>query len=74
MKAPVSFIIPTRNEERNIREAIESVIDWAGEVFVLDSYSDDRTVKLVGEAVHAGGVLPQTLNLYMRFFPQAFVN
>lgn len=46
MKAPVSFILPTRNEERNIREAIESVIDWAGEVFVLDSYSDDRTVEI----------------------------
>jgi len=46
MKTPVSFIIPTRNEERNIREAIESVIDWAGEVFVLDSYSDDRTVEI----------------------------
>jgi len=46
VKASVSFIIPTRNEERNIREAIESVIDWADEVFVLDSYSDDQTVEI----------------------------
>lgn len=46
MKVPVSFIIPTRNEERNIRGAIESVVEWAGEVFVLDSFSTDRTVDL----------------------------
>lgn len=46
MKAPVSFIIPTRNEERNVGEAIRSVIDWASEVFVLDSFSDDKTVDI----------------------------
>jgi glycosyltransferase involved in cell wall biosynthesis len=46
MRVPISFIIPTRNEERNIRRAIESVVDWADEVFVLDSYSNDRTVEL----------------------------
>ena len=46
MKVPVSFIIPTRNEERNIHAAIESVIGWAGEVFVLDSFSTDRTVEM----------------------------
>jgi len=45
MKAPISFIIPTRNEERNIRDAIGSVASWADEVFVLDSYSEDRTVE-----------------------------
>lgn len=49
MKVPVSFIIPTRNEERNIRGAIESVIEWAGEVLVLDSFSSDRTVSLAQE-------------------------
>lgn len=46
MRAPVSFIIPTRNEERNIRGAIESIAGWADEVFVLDSLSTDRTVEL----------------------------
>ena len=46
MKALVSFIIPTRNEERNIRGAIASVAEWANEVFVLDSFSTDRTVEL----------------------------
>jgi glycosyltransferase involved in cell wall biosynthesis len=46
MKVPVSFIIPTRNEERNIRGAIESVAGWADEVFVLDSFSTDLTIEL----------------------------
>lgn len=46
MKAPISFIIPTRNEERNIRGAIESVRDRADQVLVLDSYSDDRTTEI----------------------------
>lgn len=49
MTAPVSFIIPTRNEERNVREAILSVIKWANEVFVLDSYSGDHTVEIARE-------------------------
>jgi glycosyltransferase involved in cell wall biosynthesis len=48
-KLPFSVIIPTRNEERNIRAAIESVADWADGVFVLDSLSTDRTVKLARE-------------------------
>jgi glycosyltransferase involved in cell wall biosynthesis len=46
MKVPISFIIPTRNEQRNIRAAIGSVIEWADEVFVLDSWSEDRTVEI----------------------------
>jgi len=52
MKTPVSFIIPTRNEERNICAAIGSVAGWADEVFVLDSYSEDRTVEFA-EAMEA---------------------
>jgi glycosyltransferase involved in cell wall biosynthesis len=49
MKAPISIVIPTRNEERNIRAAIHSVREWADEIFVLDSYSDDATVEIVRE-------------------------
>ena len=46
MRVPVSFIVPTRNEERNVGDAIRSVIDWAAEVFILDSYSEDATVEI----------------------------
>lgn len=49
-KSPVSVVIPARNEERNIEEALASVV-WADEVFVVDSHSTDRTV----ERAEAGG-------------------
>ncbi len=41
-KAPVSVLIPAKNEESNIAECVSSVL-WAGEVVVVDSASSDRT-------------------------------
>ncbi|OVE74342.1 hypothetical protein BVX94_00600 [bacterium B17] len=48
-KAPLSVLIITYNEEVNIRESLESVVDWAGEVFVVDSFSSDQTVAICKE-------------------------
>lgn len=45
-KAPLTVIIPTRNEERNLLKTVSSVINWAGQVIVFDSLSDDRTVEI----------------------------
>lgn len=45
MRLPVSVIIPTKNEERNIEETLDSV-SWADEVYVFDSYSDDKTIEI----------------------------
>jgi glycosyltransferase involved in cell wall biosynthesis len=45
-KALVSVVIPTRNEERNLALTLSSVTDWASEVFVFDSFSDDRTLEI----------------------------
>jgi len=42
----ISAIIPTFNEEVNIKAAIESVL-WCDEVIVVDSFSTDRTVEIV---------------------------
>ncbi len=42
----VSVIILTFNEEENIAHAVASVIGWADDVFVVDSYSSDRTVEI----------------------------
>ena len=39
---PVSILIPTYNEERNLTACLESVV-WACEVIVVDSYSQDGT-------------------------------
>ena len=41
----VSVLIPTKDEERNIADCIKSVL-WAGEIFVYDSMSSDRTVEI----------------------------
>jgi glycosyltransferase involved in cell wall biosynthesis len=41
-----TVIIPTLNEEANLRAALDSVAGWASEVFVVDSFSVDRTVDI----------------------------
>lgn len=45
MSVLVTVVIPTYNEERNIRHAIESVL-WTKNVFVVDSFSTDKTVEI----------------------------
>ena len=44
-RQPVSVIITTFNEEWNIAACIESVL-WADEIFLVDSYSTDRTMEI----------------------------
>jgi len=43
-RIPVTVIIPTFNEAANIRRALISVLDWAEQVFIVDSYSTDDTI------------------------------
>jgi glycosyltransferase involved in cell wall biosynthesis len=45
-KAPLSIIILTYQEEANLGVCLENVCDWAGDVFVVDSYSTDRTIEI----------------------------
>ena len=47
--ADLAVIILTRNEERHIERALGNVADVAREIFVVDSYSTDRTVALAQE-------------------------
>lgn len=42
----LSATIITYNEERNIQACIESVLDIADEIIVVDSYSKDRTAEI----------------------------
>lgn len=42
----ISVIMLTFNEERHIRRALENSFKFAKEVFVLDSYSTDRTCEI----------------------------
>jgi glycosyltransferase involved in cell wall biosynthesis len=46
---PISVVVLTYNEERNIAECLQSVRDWAGEIFVVDSGSKDRTLEIARE-------------------------
>lgn len=42
----LSVIILTYNEEANIAQALDSVAGWARSIFVVDSFSTDRTVDI----------------------------
>jgi glycosyltransferase involved in cell wall biosynthesis len=44
--ADVAVIVLTYNEERNIAQALGSVSGWAKEIFILDSFSTDRTLEI----------------------------
>lgn len=44
-KIPVSVVVITRNEEKNIADCLKSVA-WANEVIVVDDYSTDNTVNI----------------------------
>ncbi|MCM8799929.1 MAG: glycosyltransferase, partial [Candidatus Omnitrophica bacterium] len=45
-KLPLSVIILTYNEERNILRCIKSIYDWAGEIVIVDSFSSDNTLEI----------------------------
>ncbi|ELI6450158.1 glycosyltransferase family 2 protein [Photobacterium damselae] len=45
----ISVIILTYNEEKHIRRCIESIIPFANKIFILDSFSTDRTLDIVSE-------------------------
>ena len=45
MKVPISVLIPAKNESSNISACLKSV-EWAGEVIVVDSNSQDGTIEL----------------------------
>src|SRR5687767_1663723 len=44
--ADVAVIVLTYNEEINIAQALDSVSGWAKEIFILDSFSTDRTLEV----------------------------
>lgn len=46
-KLPISVIVLTFNEEANIAPCLDTIVDWAGEVFIVDSGSTDRTLNII---------------------------
>lgn len=45
----VAVVIPAYNEERHIKRALMSVVGFADEIFVIDSYSTDSTCSIALE-------------------------
>ncbi|MBV8361655.1 MAG: glycosyltransferase family 2 protein [Deltaproteobacteria bacterium] len=74
MGAPLSILIPTKNEEQNIAKCLSSVA-WADEIYVVDSSSSDRTSEIaarMGAKVvdfHWDGVGPRKKNWALEHLP-----
>jgi glycosyltransferase involved in cell wall biosynthesis len=45
-RVPLSVIIPTRDEERNLGQTLATVVNWADQIIVFDSFSNDRTLEI----------------------------
>lgn len=43
---PVSATIITYNEEKNIEECLRSIYGWIDEIFIVDSFSSDKTLEI----------------------------
>ncbi len=48
-RTPISVIVLTYNEEKNIEDCLKSVYGWADEIFIVDSYSTDKTREIARE-------------------------
>jgi glycosyltransferase involved in cell wall biosynthesis len=48
-KIPLSVIVLTFNEEKNIRECLDSLVTWVDEVIIVDSFSTDQTLNIIAE-------------------------
>ncbi len=57
--APVSVVVPVKNEAENLRRCLPS-LSWADEVFVVDSRSTDRTTQVSEE--HGATVVQFSFN------------
>src|SRR4030081_144559 len=63
MNAPVSALVPTLDEEINRAECLRSLA-WADEIFVVDSYSRDRTLEVA--RTHGAHVVQHAFESYSR--------
>ncbi len=49
MKADLSVIILTYNEEKNIEACLKSIYEWVEDIYIVDSYSSDKTIEIVNK-------------------------
>ena len=46
MKLPIALIVLTHNEELNLPNCLENAVSRVEEIFVVDSYSTDKTLEI----------------------------
>jgi glycosyltransferase involved in cell wall biosynthesis len=63
VSARVSVLVPTLDEELNLPECLQSLV-WADEVFVVDSFSGDRTTEIA--LAHGAQVVQHAFESYSR--------
>lgn len=63
MSVPVSVLVPTLDEELNLPECLQS-LSWVDEVFVVDSFSRDRTLEIA--CAHGANVVQHAFESYSR--------
>ena len=63
-KAPISAVVLTYNEEANIGACIDSIAEWVGEIFVVDSGSTDQTLNIIGKST--GNIFHHPFENYSR--------
>lgn len=68
----LAVVILTFNEERHIGRALSSVADFASELFVIDSFSTDRTVEIA--KAHGAVVIQHPFINYAKQFQWALDN
>ena len=47
MKIPLTAIVLTYNEERNIKACLDSISNLVDQIFIIDSYSTDHTLEIL---------------------------
>jgi len=49
MNTPISVIIIAKNEESRIKECLDSIVGWAGEIILVDDGSTDQTCAIASQ-------------------------
>jgi len=45
-KIPLSAVVLTRNEEKNLTGCLDSIKDWVDEIVIVDDFSTDKTIDI----------------------------
>lgn len=72
-KLPITAIILTYNEEKNIKDCLDSIYGFVDEIYVVDSYSTDGTLDIV-KAYHDVKVVHHAFENYSKQRNWAFEN